>query len=432
MSTETIGLIGVVLLLVFMVARMWIGVAMAAAGLIGYVYLAGIEKALLVMGQTPYSTLAMYEITAIPMFVFMGAIVSNTGVGADLYDTAYKWFGQLRGGLSIATIATCALFAAICGSSMAEALTIGRIALPEMKKHKYDDSLATACIASGGTLGILIPPSMGFLLYGILTEQSVGILFMAGILPGVLLSLLYVLSIVVWTRRNPNAGPPGPRTSFKEKIISLKKTWTTIALFLLVMGGIYMGIFTPTEAGAVGVFGAIVITLTSRQLNYRNLYSSMMETAMTTALIILLVIGAFIFMRFMALSRLPFTMADFIGTLNLPTYAIWAVIIIFYLFLGMFLDIMSCIVITVPIIYPVIIALGFDPVWFGVQIVLLVEVGLITPPIGMNVFVLSSVTDVPLGTIFRGVWPFVTATILCIIIVTIFPQIALYLPSKMF
>ena len=255
---------------------------------------------------------------------------------------------------------------------------------------------------------------------------------MAGIFPGVLLSLLYVLSIVVWTRRNPNAGPPGPRTSFKEKVVSLKKTWTTIALFLLVMGGIYMGIFTPTEAGAVGVFGAVVITLTSRQLNFRNLHGSILETAMTTALIILLVIGAFIFMRFMALSRLPFTMADFIGTLNLPTYAIWAIIILFYIFLGMFLDIMSCIVITVPIIYPVIVALGFDPVWFGVQIVLLVEVGLITPPIGMNVFVLSSVTDVPLGTIFRGVWPFVAATILCIVIVTIFPQIALFIPSKMF
>jgi C4-dicarboxylate transporter DctM subunit len=431
MSPETIGLIGIVLLLVFMVSRMWIGAAMAVAGLIGYAYIAGIDKALLVMGQVPYSTLAAYEITAIPMFVFMGAIVSNTGVGSDLFDTAYKWLGQLRGGLALATIVTCALFAAICGSSMAEALTIGRIALPEMKKYHYDDSLATACVASGGTLGILIPPSMGFLLYGILTEQSVGILFVAGIIPGVLLSLLFIFTIVIWTARNASAGPPGPKTSFKEKVVSLKKTWTTIALFILVIGGIYKGIFTPTEAGAIGVSGAAIITLINRQLSFNTLRAAILETATTTAIIVLLVIGAFIFMRFMAISRLPFSMADFIGTLRLPTYAVWAVIVIFYLFLGMFLDIMSCIVITVPILYPVILSLGFDPVWFGVQVVLLVQIGLITPPVGMDVFVLSSITDVPLGTIFRGVWPFVVAAILCITAITFLPQIALFLPNMM-
>jgi tripartite ATP-independent transporter DctM subunit len=431
MSPEIVGLLGVVLLLVLMFARMWIGAAMAAVGFIGFAYLSSMDKAFGIVALTPYNTLSNYTLTAVPMFVLMGTLVAGTGVGTDLYDAAYKWFGHLRGGLAIATVAACALFAAICGMSAAEALTIGKIALPEMKKHGYADSLATACVASAGTLGILIPPSLGFVLYGILTEQSVGFLFMAGILPGVLLSLLYMIAIMIWTMRNPKAGPAGPKTSFREKVISLKLIWTTVALFVLVMGGIYMGLFTPTEGGAVGAFGAIIITLVSRQLTSKNLLSSIVETGLTTSLIVGIIMGAFIFQKFMAVSQLPFGMADFIKELSFSRYIIWAIIIVIYIILGMFLDIMSCMVITVPLIYPVILSLGFDPIWFGVQVVLLMQMGLITPPVGMDVFILSSITDVPLGTIFKGVWPFVGAIMVCIILVTIFPQIALFLPSRM-
>jgi C4-dicarboxylate transporter, DctM subunit len=431
MSPELVGIIGLVVLIVLMFLRMWIGAAMAIAGFVGFAYLSGWDKALVMAAQTPYNTIAMYAFAAVPMFVLMGALVSNTGVGADLYNSAYKVVGQLRGGLALATIVACAMFAAICGSSSAETLTIGKVALPEMKKFQYSDTLATGSIASGGTMGILIPPSIGFLLYGLLTEQSVGYLFMAGILPGVLLSFLFILVIIIWTRINPRSGPAGPRVPFKEKVFSLKNTWATVVLFVLVLGGIYKGIFTPTEAGAIGAFGAIIITLISRRLRGKNLINSILETATTTAIILIIMAGAYIFMKFLTVSKLPFEMANFIKGLGLSTYIVWAVIIVIYLILGMFLDIMSAMVLTVPLIYPVILAMGFDPIWFGVQVVLLMEMGLITPPVGMNVFIMSSVTDVKMGTIFKGVWPFVCAMMACIIILTIFPDIALFIPRHM-
>ena len=431
MSPELVGIIGLIVLIVLMFLRMWIGAAMAVAGFLGFAYLTGFDRALVMAAQTPYNTIAMYAFAAVPMFVLMGSLVSNTGIGADLYNSAYKCFGQFRGGLALATIVACAMFAAICGSSSAETLTIGKVALPEMKKFQYSDTLATGSIASGGTMGILIPPSIGFLLYGLLTEQSVGYLFMAGILPGVLLSFLFILVIIIWTRINPRSGPAGPRVPFKEKVFSLKNTWATVVLFILVLGGIYRGIFTPTEAGAIGAFGAIIITVASRRLTGKNLINSILETATTTAIILIIMAGAYIFMKFLTVSKLPFEMANFIKGIGLSTYMVWAVIIIIYLILGMFLDIMSAMVLTVPLIYPVILALGFDPIWFGVEVVLLMELGLITPPVGMNVFIMSSVTDVKMGTIFKGVWPFVGAMMACIIILTIFPDIALFIPRHM-
>ncbi|MFH1646417.1 MAG: TRAP transporter large permease [Chloroflexota bacterium] len=431
MSPEVVGIVGLAVLVVLLFLRMWIGFAMAFVGFFGFAYLEGFEPAFGIVGTVPYTTVAFYPVTVVPLFILMGVIVANTGVSGDLYNAAYKWVGHLRGGLAMATILACAGFAAITGSSSAGAVTMGKVALPEMKRYQYDDGMATGCVASGGTLGILIPPSLGFILYGILTEQSVGRLFMAGILPGLLLTALFIITIVLITARRPQAGPPGPKTGFKEKVSSLKKTWPVLILFLLVLGGIYLGVFTPTEAGAVGAFGAILITLLTRRLTSRIFVDSLLDAGLTTAMVLMLLIGAFISMRFLAVTKLPFLLAETIGQLQLSPYALITAITIFYLIVGMFLDIFSGITLTLPIIYPTIIALGFDPIWFGVLMVLVMEMGLVTPPVGLNVFVLAGVTDVPLSTIFRGVLPFVVAMIICVIIITIFPEIALFIPSLM-
>lgn len=356
---------------------------------------------------------------------------SNTGVGADLYSSAHKCVGQIRGGLAISTVAACAGFAAISGTTVAGLVTMGRVALPEMRKYRYSDALATGCIASGGTMGILIPPSMGFILYGVLTEVSIGHLFMAGILPGVLQAVFYIAAILILCRINPQIGPPGPKTSLKEKVVSLKNTWSAIVLFLLVIGGIYLGIFTPTEAGAVGAFGAIVLTFLSRRLKGRNLLNSILESAQMTAMMILIMAGAFTFMNLMAMSKLPFVVADLVVGLSLSKYFIIAAIIVMYIILGMFLDIISSILVTVPILFPVVSALGFDPVWYGVIMVRVMEIGLITPPFGLDVFTLSGISRIPVSTIFRGVTPFVITDFLHIALLVAFPAVSLFIPSMM-
>jgi tripartite ATP-independent transporter DctM subunit len=404
---------------------------MAFIGFLGFALIGGTEQAMAIMGSVPYSTVAFYPATSVPLFVLMGAIISGTGISGDLYNTAHKWFGGMRGGLAIATVIACALFAAITGTSVAGAVTMGKVALPEMKRFKYDMSMATGSIASGGTLGILIPPSLGFILYGMVTEESIGKLFMAGIIPGLLLTTIFILVVLGITLHNPAAGPPGPPSSFKEKLRSIKGTWQTAALFILVLGGIYLGIFTPTEAGAVGAMGAIIITLISRRLTRTTFVNSLLETGQLTAMIMLLVVGSFIFMRFLSLSQLPTTMTEFIGSLSLSRWIIYIFIVLFYMIVGMFLDIMSMMVLTVPFIYPVIVALGFDPIWFGVIAVIIMEMGLVTPPVGLNVFALAGVCDVPLPAIFRGVLPFVIAMLICVAILTIFPQIVMFLPNNM-
>jgi C4-dicarboxylate transporter DctM subunit len=431
MSPEIIGLIGIIFMVILLFSRMWVGLAMAFVGFIGYLYLADVESAFVTLGSLPYARVAFYPISAVPLFILMGTIVSSTGVAGDLYNTAYKWIGQLRGGLAMASVFACAGFAAVSGSSAAGAATMGKVALPEMKKYNYDESLATGCIAAGGTMGILIPPSLGFILYGILTEQSVGKLFMAGIFPGILEVIFYIVTIFTLCKFTPSLGPPGPKTSIKEKIVSLKNTWHMIILFLLVIGGIYIGIFTPTEAGAVGAFGALLISAVSRRLTIRNFLDSIMDTGLTTAMVLFLMIGAYVFIRFLAVSQLPFALGDFVAGLSMPKYAIIAAIVVFYIIVGMFLDIFSSIILTLPIIYPVILAMDFDPIWLGVIIVRVMEIGLITPPVGMNVFVLAGATDVPLSVIFRGIVPFVIADILHVVLLVAFPAISLFIPSLM-
>jgi C4-dicarboxylate transporter, DctM subunit len=411
---------------------MWLGFAMVFVGFLGLIYVVGFQGACKVLATLPYTTTAFYPISALPLFVLMGLIVGAGGLSADLYDTAYKWFGRLPGGLAISTVFASGGFAAITGSSSASLVTIGSVALPEMKKYKYDPRLATGTVAAGGTIGILIPPSLGFILYAILTEESIGRLFMAGIIPGILEVVFYVILIYIMCRMNPALGPRGPKTAFGVKIRSLKSTWPVLLLFALVIGGIYGGIFTPTEAGAVGAFGAMVIILLMGRLNLRGLAIGTMEALKMTGMILILVLGAFIFAHFLALSKLPFVLSEFITGMAIPRYATLVAIILLYIILGMFLEIFSSILLTVPILFPSIVAMGFDPIWFGVIMVRVMEIGLITPPIGMNVFMLAGVTDTPLGTIFRGIVPFVIADLLHVALLVAFPQISLYLPQTMF
>jgi tripartite ATP-independent transporter DctM subunit len=431
MSPELVGLIGIAVLVVLLLSGMWIGVAMAIIAILGIGFIRGFAQAFTMSGIIPFQNISFYPISVLPMFILMGVIIAETGIGEDLYYTAYRWIGQLRGGLAMATVIACAGLAAVTGISAAAIVTMGKVALPEMRKYNYDVPLATGSIACAGTVALLIPPSIAFVMYGILTENSIGKLFIAGILPGILLSALFAVAIFITTTVRPKAGPPGPKTSLKEKIMSLNKTWHVIILFLLVLGGIYGGIFTPTEAGAVGAFGAFVIAAAYRRLTPKIFLYCLKETALMSGMILFIIAGAFLFMHFMAVSKLPFAMGDAISALHVPRMVIFTGIVFIYIILGMFLDIMSCIMLTIPIVYPAMLALGFDPIWFGVMLVILIQMGLVTPPVGMDVFFLSGVTGVPVGTIFRGIVPFCIAIIICIILLAAFPQIALVLPSMM-
>jgi len=432
MSAELVGLVGIIIAVVLMLGfRMWIGLTMALVGSLGILFLQGFKQTFGVMGTVPYETVAYYPMAALPLFVLMGVIVGNTSIGEDLYYAVYQWVGSLRGGLASATVLACAIFASVTGSSATGTVLMGKVALPQMRKYKYDDAMASGCIASAGTMGILIPPSMGFILYGLLTEQSIGKLFMAGFLPGLLLTLLMIIAIMIITAIRPEAGPAGPRSTFREKVTSLKRIWHVMLLFVLVLGGIYGGIFTPTEAGAIGAFGALAIVVFTRQLSGRILMDILKEATTTSAMIFLVIIGAFIFMRFLGLSKLPFALVKIIEQMQVSKYVIFAGIILLYILLGMFLEIYSAVTFTIPIIYPVIVGLGFDPIWFGVIIVLVIEMGLVTPPVGMNVFILNGMTGIPLETIFRGIVPFFLAMIVCVLLLALFPEIALFLPRTM-
>lgn len=426
------GLIGIGILFLLLAARMQVGLILALVGFLGYLYLTVPEGALRVMGTTPYSTGTIYTLSVVPLFILMGQFTFYGGLGEDAYYSTHQWLGHLPGGLAMATIAGCTGFAAVSGSSLATAATMGTVALPEMGRYSYSPKLSTGCIAAGGTLGILIPPSVVFIIYGWLTEQSVGELFIAGIFPGLLLSFLFMLTIYLLCRRNPQMGPRGPKTSLKEKLVALRNIWGLGVLFLLVIGGIYAGVFTPTEAGGIGAFGALVIALSKRRMTWQNFSNSLLETGRITATIFLIAVGAYIFGKFLTISRVPIEMASLASTLSVPPVVILIAILFLYMILGCFLDAIAMILITLPIFYPVILALGFDPIWFGVLLVLVVEMGLITPPVGMNVYVIAGVArDVPLYTVFAGILPFLLTMAVCIGILVAFPQISLFLPGLM-
>jgi tripartite ATP-independent transporter DctM subunit len=366
------------------------------------------------------------------MFVWMGYLAYYSGIGTDLYIFAYKMIGHWSGGLAVATQLACGLFGAVCGSNTATAATMGAIALPEMKKYKYDDSLSTASVAAGGVLGVLIPPSVIFIVYGMATGQSIRRLFISGIFPGILLMLLYMTAILLITVKNPNLGPKGPKAGWKERLGSLQKgLGETLIIFAVSIGGLFLGWFTPTEAGAVGVSGVFVVSLLRKRINFKKLIASLKDTTKTSAMIMLIIAGAVMFGRFMAVSRIPFVLASWIASLSLPPLVIMLIMILIYLILGCFIDALALVMLTTPIFYPVAVnTLGFDPIWFGVIVVMVVAMGVITPPVGMNVYIIKGVAkDVPLETIFKGIWPFLISIMICIGILIIFPSIATFLPG---
>jgi C4-dicarboxylate transporter DctM subunit len=429
-SPNTIATVGVVLLIILFLLRMPVAYTMALIGFVGFASTKSVGAALSILGKDFWVMFSSYSLTVVPMFVFMGTIAFYSGMGGRLYRAAYRFLGQLPGGLGIATCYACAAFGACCGSTTAAAATMGKVILPEMEKYHYDPSLATGCVASAGTLAILIPPSTILIIYGILTEESIGKLFAAGILPGMLLATLFAATVYIICKRNPRLGPPGVRTTWKEKAQSLSGVIEMIVLFALVMGGLFVGWFTPTEAGAAGTTGATLIALVRGQLTLRGFLDALTETTRITAMIFVIVTGATVFGHFMAVTRVPFELSEWIGGLGVSPYVIMGCIIFGYLIGGCFMDSLALITLTVPVLYPVILKLGFNSVWFGVIIVLVGEMGVITPPVGINVYVLQGVAgDIPLEVIFRGIIPFLVALVLCTVLLIIFPQIALFLPG---
>jgi C4-dicarboxylate transporter DctM subunit len=430
MSSEAAGILGIAVLVAFFIIRMPIAFSMAFVGFLGFSYVTSIKTGLAVLPRDIFEQLTSYSISAIPMFILMGYYAFSAGLGSRLYDAAYKVFGHIKGGLAIASIFACAAFGAICGSSTATAATMGKLALPAMKKYGYDDTLATGCVAAAGGLGILIPPSVIFLIYGFMTEQSIGKLFISGILPGILLAVIMSIAVLIICYRNPSYGPEGEKSTFKEKFVACLKILDAVGLFILVVGGLLFGFFTPTQAGGIGAAGALVIGLIRREVTWDSFVQNTKEALRTSCMILTIIACATVFGHFITVSKVPLFVSKWISSLHVPPYVIMLVIILIYLIGGCFIDMIPLIILTIPILYPIVINLGYDPIWFGVVIVLVTCMGVITPPVGVNVYVIKGIAkDVPLETIFKGIFPFLIAMIVASLILIIYPPIATFLPS---
>jgi C4-dicarboxylate transporter, DctM subunit len=432
MSNDWIAFIGFVALFVLMMLRVPVGMAMGLVGVTGYSVIVGPGPALKLVGQTSLRTVTDYTFGVIPMFMLMGAFVSASGLSREMFKAADAFLGHLRGGLGIATVVACGGFAAICGSSVATAATFSTVAYPEMRRFGYPQSFSTGVIAAGGTLGAMLPPSTVLAVYAILTQQDIGKLFMAGILPGLLAMLMYVLTIALIVRIRPRFLPAGQVKPWRERILALRLVWAPLVLFVFVIGGLYGGFFTPTEAGGVGASGAFLLGVLRKKLNRANTREALLQATRTAAAVFTVLIGALLFGYFLTITQTPQKLTEFLTGLGVGRYGVLALIMLMYLVLGCLMDAMAMIILTVPIIFPVVTALGFDPIWFGVIIVMTVELGLIHPPVGMNVFVIKSVVkDVSFTTIFKGVLPFVATDIARLVILIAFPVIALWLPTRM-
>ena len=432
MSTDGVAITGFIVLFVLMLLRVPIGMAMGLVGVSGFAYLSGGGPALKIVGHTTMRTVTDFNFAVIPLFLLMGSLATTSGMSRELFRGANAFVGHLRGGLGIATIAACGGFAAICGSSVATAATFSRVAYPEMRRYGYPQSFATGVIAAGGTLGIMIPPSTVFAVYGLITEQDVGKLFVAGILPGILAVLMYMATISIIGALRPGFLPTGSRSTWAQRLEGIREIWATILLFAFVIGGIYGGLFTATEAAGMGAGGAFIIGVLRRRLSLNDILRSLLEATRTTAAVFTVLIGALLFGYFLTITQTPQKVTEFLSSLGLGSYGILILIMVMYIVLGCLMDALAMIILTVPIIFPVIKALGFDPIWFGVLIVMTVELGLIHPPVGMNIFVIKSVVeDAKISTIFYGVLPFIVTDLVRLAILIAFPIIALWLPSHM-
>lgn len=424
------GIAGCIALLVFLAASMPVAFAMALIGVAGFALLVTPTAALSMATADLYETFSSYSLTVIPLFVFMGQVCFHVGISRRLFNAAYQWLGALPGGLAMATVGACTAFGAICGSSPATAATMASVALPEMRRYKYSMELGTGAVASGGSLGMLIPPSVVFIVYAIITENSIGKLFIAGILPGLFIATLFCLTIYIECKLRPELGPAGPRTSWRDKFRSLAGVSETLLLFAVVIGGMFGGYFTPTEAASIGAAGSLVIALARRALSWKILGRVLLETLRTSCMVLMIVAGAVIFGRFLAITRIPFELAAWLGGLPLPGFFIMLFILLFYLVAGCFVDALALVLLTAPIFYPVVTGLGYDPIWFGVIIVVVTQMGVISPPVGVNVYVVAGMErDIPLTTVFRGTLPFLLTLVIAAIILILFPQISLFLPG---
>ena len=430
MSPLVVCAIGIAALFILFLCRMPVAYVMGFLGILGFGYMVSAGAAADLLAKRLFYTFSDYGFTVIPLFVWMGFIALHGGIGEKLYGTAYKLIGEVRGGLAMATVLACTAFGAICGSSTATTATMGVVSWPHMRRQNYDASLATACVAAAGILGVMIPPSVVLIIYAFLVMESIPTLFIATIFPGLLLAVLYMLVIYIVTLFNPRLGPPGPRVGVKEKLLALTGgAGEILVIFGLVMGGLFVGLFTPTEAAAVGAASVLLVVLVRRQLTWQGFSASLADSTRTSAMILLIIAGAKMFGNFVGITGLPFLMAEWGSGLPLPEISVWGFILLAFLILGCFIDPLALMLLLLPIFLPLVLELGYDPVWLGPMLVLAGGMGVITPPVGMDVYVVSGVTDVPLTTVFRGIWPFLCAIIICIAICTAFPQIVLFLPG---
>ncbi len=433
MSLTTIGVLGILALVALFFSRMPVAYVMALVGFLGFSLVRGPEAGLKLLARDFYSVYSSYGLTIIPLFILMGQIAFNAGISRRLYDTAYRFTGSVRGGLAMATVCACTAFGAVCGSSPATAATMATVGLPEMRRYGYDPELATGTVASGGGLGMLMPPSVVLIVYGVLTEQSIGKLFVAGVIPSLVITVLFVLTVSYMCWRRPQLGPAGERFTWAQKLSSLNNLYEILAVFALVMGGLFWGLFTPTEAGGVGAAGVLIAALARRQLAWSQFVKSLHETLRTSCMVLILVAGAVIFGHFLAVTGIPTAVALLVGGLPLPGWGIVFMVVLVYLIGGCFIDALALIMLTIPIFYPVITGLGYDPVWFGVIIVLVTQMGVITPPVGINVYVVHGVDRrTPLEVIFRGSMPFLFALLIGTALMTFFPAIITWLPELMY
>ena len=432
MTPLQVGLLGCVLLLVLLFTSMPVAFAMVAAGVAGFALIVTPQAAFSMVVADLYDTFASYSLTVIPLFVLMGQVAFHAGISRRLFNTAYTWLGRLPGGLAMATVGACTGFGAICGSGPATAATMASVAIPEMRRYGYSDELTSGSVAAGGGLGMLIPPSVVFIVYALMTEQSIGALFLAGIIPGLLIAVLFCLSIYVRCRLDKSLGPTGPRSSWRQRLVSLTGVLETLILFVAVIGGMFLGLFTPIEAAAVGAAGSLVIALVKRQLNLERMRRILLETVRTSAMVFFIVAAAVVFGRFLAVSQIPFVVAEGLTGLPLPGWVVMFLIIAFFLMAGCFIDALALVLLTIPILYPVILELGFDPIWFGVMVVVVTQMGVITPPVGVNVYVVSGIErDIPLQSIFKGSLPFLLMLLVAAVILVFFPQVCLLLPGAL-
>lgn len=431
MSSVTIGLLGIVIFLILLLLGAPISVGMLVTGVVGYGVITSFPAAVKLISIDMFQSLASYNMSVIAMFTWMGYIAFHAGIGSKLFDVVYKFIGKWPGGLALASEGACALFGAVCGSGAATTATIGAIAFPEMKKRGYDPMLYTASVASGGGLGLLIPPSVTAIVYGVATQQSIGKLFIAGISAGIVLMLLYMLVIFLQVRKNPDLAPRGEDFTWKERLQSLKGgVWETLIIFVFSIGGLSIGWFTPTEGGAIGAFLMLVLAATTKKLSWKSFFASMYDTCKTSGMVLFAIACATIFGRFIAVAQIPAAITRLVEDYNLAPIVVLLIVIVVYLIGGCFIDSLPLIMLTVPIFYPVIIKCGYDPIWFGVICTVVCCIGMITPPVGINAYIANKVDpNVPLQIVFKGCMPFLVAMIVGLVIFIVFPQIITFLPN---